>query len=68
MTRDELGAYIWWCDMLRRPEIYEIARKVNAVRIAVLLTNLAVLVYLIYKLWQEHRAGMGQGVGTEAES
>ena len=40
------------------PEGYEIAHKVDAVRIIVLLVNLAVLVYLIWKLKQE-RQGEG---------
>jgi uncharacterized membrane protein (DUF2068 family) len=38
--------------LLLPPEVYEIVRKVNVVRIAVLLANLAILVYLIVKLWQ----------------
>jgi uncharacterized membrane protein (DUF2068 family) len=37
------------------PEGYEIAHKVDAVRIIVLLVNLAVLVYLVWRLKQEHR-------------
>ncbi|HMB02871.1 MAG TPA: DUF2127 domain-containing protein [Isosphaeraceae bacterium] len=37
-------------------EVYEIARKANAVRVAVLLANLAILVYLILKLLQDRRA------------
>ncbi len=37
------------------PEGYEIAQKVDAVRITVFLVNLAVLVYLIWRLKQEHR-------------
>ena len=40
------------------PEGYEIAHKVDAVRIVVFLVNLAVLVYLIWKLKQE-RQGEG---------
>ena len=43
--------------LLLPPEIYELAKKVNAVRIAVLLFNLAVLVYLIARLWQQNRTG-----------
>jgi uncharacterized membrane protein (DUF2068 family) len=38
------------------PEGYEIAHKVNAVRIIVLLVNVAFLVYLIWKLKQEHQS------------
>ena len=41
-------------------EIYEIARKPNAVRFAVLVTNLAVLAYLVVKLVQGHRARGGR--------
>ena len=37
------------------PEGYEMAHKVNAVRIIVLLVNVAFLVYLIWKLKQEHQ-------------
>jgi uncharacterized membrane protein (DUF2068 family) len=37
------------------PEVYEIAHKVDAVRIVVFLVNLAVLVYLIWRLRQEHQ-------------
>ncbi len=37
-------------------ELYEVARKPNALRIAVLLANLANLAYLIAKLIQDHRA------------
>ena len=37
-------------------EIYEITRKVNVVRVSVLLANIVILVYLIVKLRQEHRA------------
>jgi uncharacterized membrane protein (DUF2068 family) len=37
-------------------EVYEIARKPTALRVAVLLANLAILVYLIVKLIQAHRA------------
>jgi uncharacterized membrane protein (DUF2068 family) len=44
--------------LLLIPEVYEIAHKVDAVRIIVLLVNLAFLVYLIWKLKQEHQ---GQG-------
>jgi uncharacterized membrane protein (DUF2068 family) len=36
-------------------EIYELAHKVNPVRVSVLLANLVILVYLIVKLRQEHR-------------
>lgn len=35
------------------PEVYELSHKVNAVRIVVLVVNLAILVYLIVKLRQE---------------
>jgi uncharacterized membrane protein (DUF2068 family) len=42
--------------LLLIPEGYELAHKVNALRVAVLLANLAILVYLIVKLRQEHRA------------
>jgi uncharacterized membrane protein (DUF2068 family) len=39
--------------LLLPPEIYEIARKATGLWIAVLLANLAILVYLIIKLWQD---------------
>jgi uncharacterized membrane protein (DUF2068 family) len=45
--------------LLLPPEIYEIARKASALRVAVLLVNLAILVYLIIKLWQNHRERAG---------
>jgi uncharacterized membrane protein (DUF2068 family) len=38
--------------LLLPPEIYEIIRKVSALRVAVLLVNVAILIYLIVKLWQ----------------
>jgi uncharacterized membrane protein (DUF2068 family) len=41
--------------LLLPPEIYEIVQKFSAMRVAVLLANLAILVYLILKLWQDHR-------------
>jgi uncharacterized membrane protein (DUF2068 family) len=41
-------------------EIYELAHKVNVVRVGVLLANMAILVYLIVKLRQEHRDRAGQ--------
>ena len=37
-------------------EVYEIARRPNALRVAVLLANLAILAYLIVKLNQSHQA------------
>ena len=37
-------------------EVYEIARRPNALRVAVLLANLAILAYLIVKLIQGHQA------------
>jgi uncharacterized membrane protein (DUF2068 family) len=40
-------------------EVYEIARKPNALRVGVLLANLAILAYLIIKLIQGHRARGG---------
>jgi uncharacterized membrane protein (DUF2068 family) len=43
------------------PELYELAHKVDAVRIIVLLVNVAVLVYLIWRLRKEH-----QGEGAPA--
>jgi uncharacterized membrane protein (DUF2068 family) len=50
--------------LLLIPEGYELAHKVNVVRVAVLLANLAILVYLIVKLRQEHRAGSADGSAT----
>jgi uncharacterized membrane protein (DUF2068 family) len=43
-------------------EVYEIAQKPNALRVAVLLANLAILIYLIAKLVQAHRARAGGSV------
>jgi uncharacterized membrane protein (DUF2068 family) len=37
-------------------EVYEIAKKVSAVRIAVLIFNILILIYIIVKLRQERRA------------
>lgn len=37
-------------------EVYEIARKVSAVKIAVLIFNILILIYIIVKLRQERRA------------
>ena len=37
-------------------EIYEVARKPDATRITVLVINLAILVYVVWKLIQEHHA------------
>jgi uncharacterized membrane protein (DUF2068 family) len=54
--------------LLLPPEVYEIIRKVNAVRIAVLLINLAILVYLIIKLWQGRRAHKGQNAASGVSS
>jgi uncharacterized membrane protein (DUF2068 family) len=36
-------------------ELYEVARKPTAVRAGVLLVNLGILVYLIWRLWQDRR-------------
>ena len=36
-------------------EVYEVARKATAVRIAVLLVNLGIMAYVVVKLWQERR-------------
>jgi uncharacterized membrane protein (DUF2068 family) len=47
-------------------EFYEIARQVSALRIAVMLVNLAILVYLIYKLWQDRRAPGEEAGGPAA--
>jgi uncharacterized membrane protein (DUF2068 family) len=40
-------------------EVYEIARKPNALRWAVFVTNVAIVVYLVFKLVQERRPGSG---------
>jgi uncharacterized membrane protein (DUF2068 family) len=37
-------------------EIYEIARKVNSLRMGVLVVNIAIVIYLIVTLRREHRA------------
>jgi uncharacterized membrane protein (DUF2068 family) len=47
-------------------ELYEVARKTTAVRVAVLLANLAILIYLIVKLIQERRATADQEVESAA--
>ncbi len=38
-------------------EVIELARKINAVRVAVLLANIAILVYLIVRLRRDQRTG-----------
>lgn len=43
-------------------EVYEIAHKVNATRVGVLLVNLAVLAYVIYRLRRERRKSVGTPV------
>ena len=40
--------------LLLLPEGYELAHKVNALRVVVLLVNLIILAYLIWKLREEH--------------
>jgi uncharacterized membrane protein (DUF2068 family) len=47
-------------------ELYEIARKPTALRVAVLLANLVILAYLIVKLIQAHRARGNERFGREA--
>ena len=42
-------------------EVYEIARKTSALRVTVLLGNLAILVYLVVKVRQRRRARHGAG-------
>jgi uncharacterized membrane protein (DUF2068 family) len=48
-------------------EVYEIALKPNPLKVAILVVNLGFVVYVVYKLREEHRQRRGQGVGT-AES
>jgi uncharacterized membrane protein (DUF2068 family) len=50
--------------LLLPPEVFEIARKASAMRVAVLLVNLAILVYLIVKMWQQHRSRGDRAVGS----
>lgn len=46
-------------------EVYEIARKPNALRVGVLLANLAILAYLLWRLWKDRRGGtLGHTVAT----
>jgi len=45
-------------------EIYEIAQKVSAVRVAILLANLAILAYLIWRLREDHRGQAGVEIVT----
>ena len=40
-------------------EVYELQRKLTAVRLGVLVVNLIVLGYLVFKLRQEHRERVG---------
>jgi uncharacterized membrane protein (DUF2068 family) len=47
--------------LLLPPEIYEIAHKVSAIRVAVLVVNLAILVYLIVKIRQKRRSEAAAG-------
>lgn len=45
-------------------ELYELARKVNAVRVAILLANLAILAYLIWRLREDRRGRAGDPTAT----
>jgi uncharacterized membrane protein (DUF2068 family) len=49
-------------------ELYEVARKTTAVRVAVLLTNLVILIYLVVRLIQERRATADQGVESASRA
>ena len=43
-------------------EVYELTQKFSALRVAVLAGNVAIVIYLIGKLWEERRArGAGDG-------
>ena len=45
-------------------EVYEIARKPNALRVALLLVNLVILVYLIVKLVQKRKSRNDRAVAS----
>jgi uncharacterized membrane protein (DUF2068 family) len=45
--------------LLLPPELYEIYRKVSVMRVSVLIANLVILGYLIFKLGQERRERAG---------
>jgi uncharacterized membrane protein (DUF2068 family) len=47
-------------------ELYEIYEKVSLVRIGVFVVNLAVVIYLIFKLQQEHRSRKEEAKGSPA--
>jgi uncharacterized membrane protein (DUF2068 family) len=49
-------------------EVYEVAKKPVAMRIAVLVVNLGIVIYLVVKLVQEHRARTGQTVESSART
>ena len=47
--------------LLLVPEGYELAHRINPLRIAVLLVNLAILAYVVVKLRQERRDRLAAG-------
>ncbi|SIO58163.1 Uncharacterized membrane protein, DUF2068 family [Singulisphaera sp. GP187] len=49
-------------------EFYELAHKVNRFRVMILLANLAILVYLIFKLRRKEGHSTKLGAGTPSES
>jgi uncharacterized membrane protein (DUF2068 family) len=50
--------------LLMPPEMYEIVQKPSALRVAVLLANLGILVYLISKLVHAHRVRTRRSVAS----
>ena len=54
--------------LLMPPEVYEIAQKPNALRVAVLVVNVAILVYLIAKLVQTHRSRAARTVASASRN
>jgi uncharacterized membrane protein (DUF2068 family) len=48
-------------------EVYEIFRKVNPLKIVVLVVNIGFVVYLAMKLRQEHREGVVRRAGPESK-
>ena len=49
-------------------EIYEVARKVSALRVAVLAANVVIVAYLVVKVRQQRRAKAGTASGASERS
>jgi uncharacterized membrane protein (DUF2068 family) len=49
-------------------EVYEIAQKPNALRVAVLVVNFAILIYVIVKLVQTHRSRAARSLASASRT